>query len=193
MLKADLRKKYMDHRKTFSEEEVQHLSEKLFARFVEDFSIAPPQKVHLFLSIKRLNEVETRFFLDYFWKNKIQVFVPKIQNGKIISLPYTSDTLLEINSWGIPEPVVEEDASAAFDYVFTPTLYCDGKGNRIGYGKGFYDAFFTGQGKNAVKIGLNFFGPKEEIDDVLETDVRLDYLISPTETLSFGKTSISTK
>ena len=29
-----------------------------------------------------------------------------------------------------------------FDYVVTPLLYSDDKGNRVGYGKGFYDAFF---------------------------------------------------
>ncbi|MGZ5197266.1 MAG: 5-formyltetrahydrofolate cyclo-ligase, partial [Kaistella sp.] len=71
---------------------------------------------------------------------------------------------------------------------------CDRKGNRVGYGKGYYDGFFESVNPRAVKIGLNFFGPDEVIDDVWENDIPLDYLITPVEVLSFfGTASKSTK
>jgi 5-formyltetrahydrofolate cyclo-ligase len=35
-----------------------------------------------------------------------------------------------------------QNEETVFDYVITPLLYCDSFGNRVGYGKGFYDQFF---------------------------------------------------
>ncbi|MGZ5188250.1 MAG: 5-formyltetrahydrofolate cyclo-ligase, partial [Kaistella sp.] len=88
----------------------------------------------------------------------------------------------------------EDSGEKDFDFVITPLLYCDRKGNRVGYGKGYYDGFFESVNSRALKIGLNFFGPDEVIDDVWENDIPLDYLITPVEVLSFfGTASKSTK
>ena len=35
------------------------------------------------------------------------------------------------------------------------------------------------------KIGVNYFSPTDSIDDVSLQDVKLDYLVTPTEVLSF--------
>lgn len=35
------------------------------------------------------------------------------------------------------------------------------------------------------KIGINYFDPDEDIDDVWENDIPLDYLVTPREVLSF--------
>ena len=71
-------------------------------------------------------------------------------------------------------------------FGFPPLLYCDDSGNRVGYGKGFYDGFFENLDKDVKKIGVNFFPPKENIEDVFQKDVPLDYLVTPVEVLSFG-------
>ena len=70
--------------------------------------------------------------------------------------------------------------------MITPLLYCDNQGNRVGYGKGFYDSLFENMSSNAQKIGVNFFNPDEIVDDVWEGDIPLDYLVTPTAVLSFG-------
>ncbi|HAO28766.1 MAG TPA: 5-formyltetrahydrofolate cyclo-ligase, partial [Chryseobacterium indologenes] len=49
-------------------------------------------------------------------------------------------------------------------YVITPLLYCDRKGNRVGYGKGFYDGLFQNVLSETKKIGVNYFDPDEYID-----------------------------
>ncbi|WP_332020468.1 5-formyltetrahydrofolate cyclo-ligase, partial [Kaistella sp.] len=75
-----------------------------------------------------------------------------------------------------------------------PLLYCDQQGNRVGYGKGYYDGFFETVNVETLKIGISFFGPDEEIDDLRENDIPLDYLVTPAEVLSFlGAASKSTK
>lgn len=193
MKKLELRKKYLEKRKTLSADEVLLLSEKITKNFILQFNVIENQNVHVFLPIEKFNEIDTKFFLEYFWNKNVNVFVPKIYQDKMISVKFTSQTVLEKNSWGILEPISNENECSEFDFVITPLLYCDKKGNRIGYGKGFYDEFFKTINANAIKIGVNFFPPIDSIDDVSENDVQLDYLITPEETLSFSLTSISTK
>ena len=193
MLKKDLRKKYMDLRKTLSKDEVLSLSQKIFENFVLQFNVVENQKVHIFFPIEKLNEINTKIFINYFFVRNIQVFVPKMVGNMIVSIQIKPDSVFLQNSWGILEPESNENESDAFDYVITPLLYCDTLGNRIGYGKGFYDKFFAGINLDAKKIGVNYFSPTDSIDDVSLQDVKLDYLVTPTEVLSFGFTSISTK
>jgi 5-formyltetrahydrofolate cyclo-ligase len=65
------------------------------------------------------------------------------------------------------------------DVVFVPLLAFDKNGNRVGYGKGFYDNFLAKCREDVIKIGLSFFEPEEIIDDVFKTDIRLDYCVTP--------------
>ena len=168
-----------------SQDEVNFLSQKILDQFILQFNIIENQKVNIFLSIEKLKEVNTQIFIDYFFENKIRVFVPKIQGENMISVEIFPNSEFEINNWGIKEPISNIDANVELDYVLTPLLYCDQFGNRVGYGKGFYDSFFYGNSKIHNKIGLNFFSPNEGIADVFQKDVALDGLITPSEYIDF--------
>lgn len=186
MLKAELRKKYMQKRKALSINEAFLLSEKILNHFLDYFKPEKGQKVHVFMPIKKFNEVDTRIFIDAFLEKGIRVFVPKVVADDLIPVEITENTVFETSSWGISEPVSSEDSGELhFDFVLTPLLYCDHKGNRVGYGKGFYDGFFQSISAASKKIGANYFSPDESIDDVWENDIPLDYLVTPTEVLSF--------
>lgn len=186
MLKADLRKKYMQKRKALSRDEAFLLSGKILAQFLNFFTPYEGQKVHIFIPIEKFNEIDTQIFIQYFLEQNIHVYVPKVVGDQLISVEIFKDTAFETSAWGIAEPVSNEDSGEiCFDYVITPLLYCDKKGNRVGYGKGFYDAFFESVCKESKKIGVNYFDPDEYIDDVWENDIPLDYLVTPTEVLSF--------
>lgn len=61
----------------------------------------------------------------------------------MIAIELKENTPLSENKWGILEPSENTHANVThFDYIITPLLYCDDKGNRVGYGKGFYDQLF---------------------------------------------------
>lgn len=184
--KKELRTIYRAKRMALSEDEVNFLSQKVFENFVLQFEIIENQKISIFLPIKKFNEIDTQNFIDYFFEKKVRVFVPKIQAGKMTSVEIFPDSDFEINHLGITEPISDTDAKVDLDYVFTPLLYCDRRGNRVGYGKGFYDSFFSTDLIIRNKIGLNFFYPNEDILDVWDKDVALDGLITPSEFISFG-------
>ena len=104
MLKSEIRKKYIEQRETLSQDEVLSLSEKIFHRFLDKFTLDENQKVHCFLSMLEKKEIDTRFFIDYFFKNKIRVFVPKIFKGKLISVEINEGTAFIKSFYGITEP-----------------------------------------------------------------------------------------
>lgn len=186
MLKAELRKKYMQKRKALSSDEVFLLSEKIFKNFIGYFNPKEGQTVHIFLPILTKKEIDTRIFINYFFKHNIRVFVPKVVGDELVNIEIFKDTAFETSQWGISEPVSNKDSGeVCYDYIITPLLYCDKKGNRVGYGKGFYDGLFQSIFPETKKIGVNYFDPDECIDDVWENDVPLDYLVTSTEVLSF--------
>ncbi len=186
MKKSELRTIYKTQRNALTVQEVSDLSEKIFENFLKNFSLKVGQNVHCFLSMPKRNEVDTSAFINYFLENGLNVFVPKIVSGKLIAVPLQKNTPLLMNSWGILEPESNIDAEIHhFDYILTPLLYADFKGNRVGYGKGFYDGLFSEIDEKSVKVGLNFFDADVLIDDVWQDDVPLDYLVTPTAVLSF--------
>ena len=187
MKKSEIRKIYLEKRKNLSQDVVFLLSERIFENFINFFKPVSNQKVHIFVPIEKFKEINTQIFIDYFLSRNIKVFVPKIVDTKLISVEIFSDTQFETNNWGISEPVSNEDSEVLdFDFVITPLLYCDFRGNRVGYGKGFYDQFFENISKNSKKIGVNYFNPDDIIDDVWENDIPLDYLVTATDVLSFS-------
>ncbi|NAW52054.1 5-formyltetrahydrofolate cyclo-ligase [Elizabethkingia argentiflava] len=180
-----LRDKYMNKRKAMSSEDIAFLSTKIFHQYLSRFKPLADQNIHIFLPISSKKEIDTGLWVDFFWKNKIQVFVPKIIKNRIISVAYLPHSDMQLNHWGILEPVSNIGENVAFDQVITPLLYADPQGNRIGYGKGFYDRFFANLHAETLRIGLNYFSPYELISDVDEYDIKLNHLVLPNETLSF--------
>ena len=95
------------------------------------------------------------------------------------------NTALKTSEYGIPEPVSGIEVPAEIiDVVFVPLLAYDKKGNRIGYGKGFYDKFLNKCKSTSVFIGLSFFDAESEIP-YENTDIPLDYCVTPTNIIDF--------
>ena len=168
-----------------SSAEVENLSKSIFKQFLGAFDMSKVKNVHIFLPIKQKNEVSTWDFIRYFWDKGISVFVPKMVQNEIRTIQLKPDTPLKENDWGILEPEDDFVEDIKFDIVITPLLYCDNQGNRVGYGKGFYDIFFSKIDRSTLKVGVSFFPPVALISDVSQQDVPLDYLVTPTEVLSF--------
>ena len=96
------------------------------------------------------------------------------------------NTKINKNEYNIPEPINGLPVpTEMIDVVFVPLLAYDKQGNRVGYGKGFYDKFLSECKPNVVKIGLSLFEPEELIEDVFENDVKLDFCVNPNEIISF--------
>ena len=98
----------------------------------------------------------------------------------------TDNTKIKKNKHNIPEPVdgIEVPVNK-IDVVFLPLLAFDLNGNRVGYGKGFYDIFLSKCKPNVIKIGVSFFEAENSIEGIFENDVLLDYCISTNKIYTF--------
>jgi 5-formyltetrahydrofolate cyclo-ligase len=108
--------------------------------------------------------------------------MPRIQpsGGGMDAVIFEEGQSCTFNQFGIEEPDGEDIVDPEdIDLVLVPLLAFDRKGNRVGYGKGYYDRFLHRCRKDCLKVGLSFFGPVEEISDVHPGDVRLDLCITP--------------
>lgn len=190
MQKQDLRKEYLQKRKALTELEVEGFSRKIHDWFFRSIPVHAYATIHTFLPIKRNNEIDTWLIINTLQKDfATDIVIPKShEDGTMSHYLLTKDTVFEENKWKIPEPSsVGSPQSSVFniDLVLIPLLCFDKKGYRVGYGKGYYDRFLAECRPDVMKIGLSIFEPVDEISDVDEFDVKMDYCITPNKIWSF--------
>jgi 5-formyltetrahydrofolate cyclo-ligase len=100
---------------------------------------------------------------------------------------YDENTNLKQNKWGIIEPEGGIEINEhQIDVVFVPLLVFDKTGNRIGYGKGYYDKFLSKCKSDCIKIGLSLSPPLDLMTMMSPMDVPLDYCVSPVGVFKFN-------
>lgn len=190
MLKSELRKIYLERRKDFSTKQVNEISLQIAERFFQTFDLKKINYLHGFLPIEKFHEIDTRLIFHRVWFEfaHIETAVPRInfERDELDSLMFTPVTELIQNAWMIHEPSHNELVeNQKFDLILIPLLAFDREGHRVGYGKGYYDKFLKTCRDDCLKVGLSHFPPEENIENVHELDVRLDYCLTPDETFKF--------
>ena len=135
---------------------------------------------HIYLPIKAKAEIDTTLILTLLQGKDKQVILPRTKGSELEHILLTDITKLKINGLGIPEPEKGIKISPEqLDVIFLPLLAWDKTGNRLGYGKGFYDNFLSQCRKNTIKVGLSFFDPVEKIIDIRSKDIQMDFCVNP--------------
>ena len=189
MNKDQLRKKYKSLRAVLSQEEVESKSIYIANQLLK-LPIWDKTYYHLFLSINNKKEIDTEHILHILFAKNKEIVVSKsnFKNNTLCHFLLTENTKLKVTSYGIPEPInglpVPENM---IDVVFVPLLAFDKKGNRVGYGKGFYDDFLFKCKAETIKIGMSFFEAEDKIVDVYDGDFPLDYCVTPTQIYNFNE------
>lgn len=187
MNKGELRNKYKFLRNNLSADIVDELSV-LIANQLLNLEIWHKTYYHVFLPIESNHEVNTEFILHILQGKDKEIVISKSDFETLQMTHYllTDSTIIKKNKYKIPEPTSGlEISSSLLDIIFVPLLACDIMGNRVGYGKGFYDKFLSKCKPEAIKIGLSFFEPEHVIDDVFFDDVKLDYCVTPNKIYCF--------
>lgn len=138
---------------------------------------------------------------------KKEIFVPRVEGKNMNFYPITETASLKRSKFGVPEP----DESHQIPYtsglrkssghreardrsidngvdpprlMLLPGLAFDLKGNRLGYGAGYYDRFLSAHGKDGfIKVALAYDFQIQESIAAEAYDIRVDYIVTPDRTI----------
>jgi 5-formyltetrahydrofolate cyclo-ligase len=187
MFKKEIRLKYKELRNSLSESQIEEMSLAI-ANEVLLLPIWEKTYFHVFLSIEEQKEVNTEYLLHLLSGKDKEICISKsdFETRKMTHYLLTDNTKIKKNEYNIPEPIDGiEVPSHKMEVVFIPLLAYDTYGNRVGYGKGFYDKFLAECNPNTIKIGLSFFEPEELISDVNASDIQLNYCVTPNRIIKY--------
>jgi 5-formyltetrahydrofolate cyclo-ligase len=186
--KKSLRKEHEAKRALLSDDEVHTLSIQI-ANNVLKLDVWSERLFHLFLPIHSKREVRTEYILQVIQGRDKNVAISRsdFETMELRHFLLTDQTVIKVNQYGIPEPQGDEFEVKAkdLDVVFIPLLAVDKYGNRVGYGKGFYDRFLAQCRPDTIKVGISFFEPLQFTIQSNENDVALDQLVTPNGVIKF--------
>ena len=142
MDKKELRRKIREKKRAMTEEQIESASCALGEKFAQCDVYKNARTIYGYLPYNQ--EVRTVPMLERAMREGKRVAVPKVY-GEEMKFIYMDDlSKVEAGYANIPEPIadgpVAEDPTAL---VLMPGLAFDEKGNRMGYGGGFYDKFLA--------------------------------------------------
>jgi 5-formyltetrahydrofolate cyclo-ligase len=183
MTKAEARKFFLDKRNTLTAGMYQQLNLDLYNVFFASVDISFIRHLHIYLPIQKKKEPDTWQIIDRIRREfpHVRLVMPRVTDDGILEHLYFEGLhQLKENAWGIQEPQQGVPADPALiDMVIVPLLAVDTEGNRVGYGKGFYDRFLKECKPSCQKMGLSYFEPVDQIEDMQVFDVKLDSVLTP--------------
>ncbi|MEY4986748.1 MAG: hypothetical protein RL567_527 [Bacteroidota bacterium] len=185
MNKSRLRQLALARRKNVSARIFALLNESAQQEFMDFItSFQQPQTIMSFQPIVERNEVQMETIHQTLWSLGHNLCFPRVEDeGRMLAYYMHKEDRFITSPWGIQEPNPLTHAitlATDIDLIVIPLLAFDSKGNRVGYGKGFYDRFLMDCRPEALKIGICLDEAVQRIDDVEAHDIPLDLCITPT-------------
>ncbi len=187
MLKSEIRNLFKQKRKALSDAEKDKLEDLILIQFQQS-GISIPQNICTYANCSKLDELDPSLIMRYcqFIHPEIRFHYPVIEGEMMYPVRIDSNPEFDINVFGIEEPVGGNKVDFwELDLIIVPLLAFDKKGNRVGFGKGYFDRFLKQCRKDCITIGLSYFDAVENIDDIDKYDVPLQYVINPHQCFSF--------
>lgn len=133
-----------------------------------------------------LNEVYTEELFHEALRQGKLIAYPRVIGARLDFVSVGSYSELSPGSFGVLEPTgTKLIPSRALDLVVVPGVAFDVEGNRLGYGKGFYDRVLCGAARPVLSVGLCFELQVVERLPVEDHDACLDILITEERAYSF--------
>lgn len=136
------------------------------------------EKKTCFCYLSFSSEAPTDKLIENLGKCGFRVCAPRVEGAEMLAIELGGDYAL--SRYGILEPLGQAYLGTV-DLIITPLLAADERGNRLGYGGGYYDRFFKKHPK-AKRVGYAFDFqiinevPTETFDEKLDcivTDKRI--------------------
>ena len=187
MDKAEARKYYMEKRMAIGHAEKDKMEDLILIQF-QAFNPIIPDHIMTFAPLEEKNEYDPFLVMEYcrFKNPAVQFYYPVTKGEEMHACPVTDDQAFVKNKWGIAEPAdAAGESPLKLEMIFVPLIAFDKKGQRVGFGKGYYDRFLAKCSKNVASIGFSFFEPLAEISGIHPFDVPVKACITPGAIFTF--------
>jgi len=177
LTKAELRMRAKEARSRLTPAEIARYSASIERRLIEVLDGFTTVMVY----VSKPPEVETRGLIAALNNRGVLVVVPIIEREtrslRLSALP--DPGVLVQSTFNVPEPIGHEIPVRPEDIqaVVVPMLGFDSKGNRLGYGAGYYDRFLR-RYPHPEKIGIAFSCQQVECIPADENDIMMDCIIT---------------
>lgn len=185
--KKELRARFLLQRESQSAEVCRAKSREISARLLASSEFKTSTCIHFYLAIS--TEVQTREMIEEALRLKKKVVVPVIHQERegltLSELDDLTPEMLQPGPFGIFQPRPEfqkEVAPNEVDLWIVPGVAFDHRGNRLGFGGGYYDRLLSRAGGWAIGLAFDF----QVVDDFLpavQTDHPVDRIVTETRTI----------
>jgi 5-formyltetrahydrofolate cyclo-ligase len=179
--KTALREQLKNQRDELSKKECRERSASILENLVTLPDFFRADVVHTYISSKK-NEVDTHELIRMLLKQKKRVVAPisekttkQMKHSELLSL-----SELVGGAYGVLEPRMYRPVPLSeLQVVIVPALAVDKKGNRLGFGAGFYDRFLHGVRLPIISLAYDF----QVVNDVPQesTDVPVSFIVTENE------------
>lgn len=173
-MKKTLRKKFISERNSLASDYRNSSTNTIFTKLEEQNFFESSEKIFIYIGFG--SEIKTETFIKK-WINKKQIFVPKIDNNTMNLVHITSLEELTEGYFGILEPTNCNYFTGNIDLVITPSIVFDKKGYRLGYGKGYYDKYFSSR-EYDISVGLSYHKLLQDNVPKEDHDIKVDVIIT---------------
>ena len=182
MTKSDIRFKVKTLKENLSAEQINTDSNRIINKFLQLPEYKQCSQLICYVSFNQ--EVKTTKLIEAAFADKKKVAVPKVEGNKMNFYYIHSIGELERSNLNIYEPEAKNKVileTKSKNLIVVPGLAFDHFGNRIGYGKGFYDNYFLNHSNVAwFKIAYAYDFQVFEKLPVENHDIQIDKIITPT-------------
>lgn len=180
MEKKDLRKRILNIRNNIQDDEKLLKDKKILDLIIKNNLYINSKSIFTYVNFG--SEVNTIAIIERALEEGKEIYVPKtdIIKKEMVAVKIKSIKDLEVGNYGMLEP--KEGLTIAekenFDLIIMPGAVFDYKGNRIGYGAGYYDKYLLQIDKNIKKLALAY--ELQILHDIPkeEHDIQVNYIIT---------------
>ncbi|MCE2992988.1 MAG: 5-formyltetrahydrofolate cyclo-ligase [Alphaproteobacteria bacterium] len=174
-MKQSLREKILKKRNSLTQDDKSNLDSIIYDKIYAFLSNQKSKIIGLYYSIG--SEVETHTLINILLDEGFKIALPSINE-------YDTLTFIEISSTDdlyqgkfCLEPHISIEHTVIPEIIMLPLVAFDKHGNRIGYGKGYYDKTLVNF-ENAKKVGIAYAFQEIDYQNIYCNDVKLECIIT---------------
>jgi len=177
-MKKEIRKNFLKKREQASKDDKDSKSNEILSQLLDLKEFKEAKRIKCYVS--KDPEVDTHKLIIHVLKSKGSIIVPFVQ-GCMKCSEIKEFSQLTKGKYDILEPKQKTESKQEPDLIIIPGIAFDRKGNRIGFGQGYYDKFLSKT--KAKKIALAYDFQIIKNIPIESHDISMDMIITNKEVI----------